>query len=311
MTQDLKFIFVGGCGRSGTTLVQKLLVSHQNVAGGPEFPYTRSLMELHTRMTQSVNNGSISTFVDHDFLKTSFKDFYTSFFHNYQGDDVHFLSEKTPANVFVIPQLLSVFQDAVFVNVHRDGRAVLASHMKVRKRARQKGEFLSDLSVKKVSRLWNSCIDQYWASNDNEQINSRIFNIRYEALIENPVTSLKPVFEYLNLELPENIMAPDQIKFDDAKYDAHVNDIWYTSEMYNQNYNKENIDKWRRELTGLQKFYGSIIMAKHLKALGYDISGSYIFLNGLASVFSWRGLKEKLKSNKGIVKFYLFLKRLV
>ena len=310
MKNDLKFVFVGGCGRSGTTLVQKLLVSHENIAGGPEFPYTRPLMELLSKMSYSIDNGSISTFVDHDYLRNAFREFYSSFFHNYKEENIFFLSEKTPANVFVIPQLLSAFPDAVFVNVYRDGRAVLASHMKVRKRAREKGEYLSDLTIKKVSGLWNNCIDHFWSSEANEEINNRIFNIRYEDMVQNPVNSLKPIFSHLGLELPENIMTPDQIKFKDSKFDAHVNDIWYTNEMYNQNYNTENIDKWKRELTSWQKFVGSIVMAEHLKSLGYPVKSFYLFAHNFFSLFSIKRWRKRLKTNKAILKIYLFIKRL-
>ena len=52
-----KFICVGGCGRSGTTLVQKILLNHPQISGGPEFGYTAQIMDLYATMSNSQSNG--------------------------------------------------------------------------------------------------------------------------------------------------------------------------------------------------------------------------------------------------------------
>ena len=42
-----RLIFIGGSPRSGTTLIQNILDSHPEIAGGPEFNLIRYFMKFH------------------------------------------------------------------------------------------------------------------------------------------------------------------------------------------------------------------------------------------------------------------------
>ena len=44
--QETKFIFVGGSPRSGTTLVQRILASHPNIFGRPEFDFLHAIADI-------------------------------------------------------------------------------------------------------------------------------------------------------------------------------------------------------------------------------------------------------------------------
>lgn len=46
----MKFVFIGGCGRSGSSLLQDLLYRHPEIAGGPEFNFTARILQLHGNM---------------------------------------------------------------------------------------------------------------------------------------------------------------------------------------------------------------------------------------------------------------------
>lgn len=290
-----RFIIVGGCGRSGTTLVQKLLVSHDQVSGGPEFGFTTPIFKLYGAMKASLKKDALTNYTSESHLKAQFKSFYKSFFNNYQEEGVIYISEKTPANIRAIDFILDGLDDALFLNVYRDGRGVLASHLKVQKRAVKKGKRIREISLRKVCRLWNDSIDQYVSVVESGKNIDRIYAIRYESLISNPKETYNNLLQFLNLDILPEAPEPSAIKFEDSKYDAHINDIWYTEEMYKQQFNPENIDKWKRELNFFQKIYANSVMSVNIDYLGYDVSGFWVSINKVLNSFSKKKVKKRLK----------------
>src|SRR5437868_178748 len=61
-----RLIFVGGPPRSGTTLVQKVLCAHPDVAGAGEFGFLPSIVGLRNAMRASVRSGRISEHTSED-----------------------------------------------------------------------------------------------------------------------------------------------------------------------------------------------------------------------------------------------------
>ena len=146
-------------------------------------------------------------------------------------------------------------------------------------------------------RLWNNSIDVYFQLTEKSQLNSRLLNIQYESLILNPKTELKQIFDFFGLDYHERMLSPEAIAFNDDKHDAHINDIWYTKEMYNQSYNEKNIDKWKKELNFIIKFRGSVLMARNLKKLGYSIPKFYLALNSFNQMLSPKEIKNKIRKS--------------
>lgn len=72
MDDHLSFVFVGGMGRSGTSLLQKLLNSHSKVVAGPEFDPLHSILEAYRLTVHKVETKRISTYVDRGAVRTSF-----------------------------------------------------------------------------------------------------------------------------------------------------------------------------------------------------------------------------------------------
>lgn len=246
-------------------------------------------------MQASVQKDALIHYTTEANLKEQFHSFYEGFFNQYREEGIQYISEKTPANIEAVEPILEGLDDAVFVNVYRDGRAVLASHFNVQKRAAKKGRRIREISLKKVCRLWNDSIDHYISVLENGKNIDRLYAIRYESLISKPQETYNSLLQFLNLEPLTESPDPSAIKFSDPKYDAHINDIWYTQEMYEQQFNEVNIDKWKQELSLFRKVYANIRMAENLDYLGYPISSIWLLLHKVSAVFSRRKMKKRLK----------------
>ena len=292
MSQAPKYFFIGGCGRSGTTLVQKIICAHSQVNGAEEFGYGEGLLKLYRDMNLKADMGMLDSYLTNkDQLKEDFRGFYNSFFRKLNSDKVQFVSEKTPSNIFVIDELLTLFPDAMFINVIRDGRDVVASHMKVKRRYKNKGRF-AGFNVVSVCRLWNRSIDQYFKYKDH----SRVYSIAFESLLDNPTAELEKLCSFLGLDFEDQLLSPEKME-NDAK--AHINDIWYTKNMFGQSFNTENIGKWRR-MNPFRKLVVNSLLAGNLSKLDYPIGTFYSSINR-----SLNSVQRMKNSNSSVYRLYL------
>lgn len=103
MSEKVGLLFVGGAPRSGTTLVQRVLNSHPEIYGGPEFDFISDLMDLHYRMQNSVGIGRISEYFDSNQLNTHFEHFIKGIFEDKaMSEGVSVISEKPHAMLFIL-----------------------------------------------------------------------------------------------------------------------------------------------------------------------------------------------------------------
>lgn len=270
----MDLVFVGGVNRSGSTLLQKILTLHSNVAGGPEFDFMPDLMRTYRQMTTDHHLRRQSYFYSPEELRSHWQSFIRKLLgvsdHNASEDEPLFFSEKTPSNVFVADAILDLFPSARFVYIYRDGRAVLNSLMQVKERYEQKDEQPPfDIRFLKACREWvqvQNIFDQL-----REQFSAdRVHSVRYENLIEHPAEEIEELMAFLNVRPESQQMSPGQFSSDDMN--THIDDRWYTEDMYQQSFNTDNIDKWRVELSAPQRFLASVIMAEALSNCGYEVS---------------------------------------
>lgn len=267
----VRFVFVGGCARSGTTLVQKLLTLHSTIAGGPEFDHTRALIELYARMVDPFHLDRQKAFYDERLLRENFRRFYEGFFESRitRKPEARFVAEKTPDNVFVAQHLLTVFPGSVFVNVVRDGRDVVVSHDDVRRRHERNdpNHDTSGFKLRPVVELWNSCISTYFDLAALPEFQPRLRLVRFEKLVENPRAEIEELLAFLGLALEPDLLQPE--RFDETRTEAVTDGIWYTPEMYRQAFNTDRVGRWRTELGWLEKRRARRLMRYNLKRLGY------------------------------------------
>src|SRR5204863_9372309 len=133
-----RLIFVGGPPRSGTTLVQKVLCAHPDVAGAGEFDFIPTIVGVRDKMRASVRSGRISEHTSEDAVDAAFGELVERLLlplADRRGRQ--FLVEKTPHNVLVFSDLASLLPRARFVLVVRDPRDIVASMLDVGDRMRR------------------------------------------------------------------------------------------------------------------------------------------------------------------------------
>jgi len=286
-SNKLKYIFIGGCGRSGTTLVQKLLVLHSKITGNGEFDFLPHLMQVHAQMIEPTYLKRQSFFYSKEQLEAHWNEFIKVLLtSNIDTNQFEYISEKTPNNIFCAEQLLELIPDSKFVYVYRDGRDVISSFKQVKKRAGEKGEQLQN-SIKDWALMWNNASHNYLQLKKNRKFDNRHIGIRYEDLVNDPKNSLLLLMDFLELPFEEHQLIHGTANKDPLS--LKLDEVWYTSKMYNQDINTANIAKWKKDLTWSQKLAYQTIMAVRLKEYNYPVSSFYIKLHNLI-----RALSKKL-----------------
>lgn len=292
MKQNPTFIFIGGSGRSGTTLVQKILLGHPEVSGGPELYFTKPIFDLLNQMQEAHEGNCFHPSISKEDLKDRIVQLYNSILLPHDKGNTKYISEKTPSNVFIASTLLKVYPNAIFIHVFRDGRAVLNSHLDVKKRAKKKGKNLTEISIKRTSINWNNSIRA--GLEVKREFPNRVINISYENLIENPQKVLAGLFLKLKLSSYDKMLNPERIELSEKESKAHINNIWYTEEMYNQGFDKAKLFKWKKKLSCFQKYWASSIMYDELKTMGYPVRAKYKV--GKKIFYLFYNIKDLIKS---------------
>ena len=122
--------------------------------------------------------------------------------------------EQTPRNVYYIQEILEIFPTGYVINMIRDPRDVMLSQKNKWRRRLLGGEGFSTITLLRfwcnyhpitISLLWRSGIQAAYRIIDHP----RVFNIKFEVLIESPESCIKDLCDRIGLEyVPEMIQIP-------------------------------------------------------------------------------------------------------
>ena len=264
-------VFVGGCPRSGTTLVQLILDSHPDVCGGPEFDRVPEILELRNKLRASVDSGRISLYCSREDVDREIALLIERLLTPYaEKRGCSLISEKTPWNVLVFQELLEIFPGAKLVFCVRDPRAVAASMLQVGRRAQKKGSdspgFTKNLRSA-IRTIWRSNNAGFIVANESK----RVFTVVYERLVNEPEREIRRLCDFLSLPWSEEMLGPGEKLHTGEK---SLDGVWYTDEMFRSNPDPTRANKWENELTPAQQteILVSFKNDENLKALGYRLS---------------------------------------
>lgn len=223
-------IFVVGCPRSGTTLLQGLLAAHPRIKSFPEthffliaFPRNRLIRSitwpsLNTRKTMEkfLENLGRNDLQDKGQIGIFEQNYVKPFIHvlDYltieSGKDIWV--EKTPGHLNFIDEIYKQIPNAKFIHIIRNGKEVVASLYETTNLdfitwRKGKISFKHGLTIDQCIKRWNKAlsITENWYKMPDH------FMVSYEDLIKSPRSILKNITSFLNIGFSPDMLRNESV----------------------------------------------------------------------------------------------------
>ncbi len=226
-------VFIVGMPRSGTSLVEQILASHPDVAGGGELDTVKKLLatlpsdrqtgirypENFAALTPDACHRAAQTYLD-ELAKISTK--------------ARYVTDKMPQNFLHLGLISRLFPDAHIIHCQRHPVDTCLSC------------YFQDFSEQQGFSFRLETLAPYYRQYQRlmahwqQVLDMPVFNISYEALIENPQQLTRQLLEYLELEWNDACLASHKNKrlVNTASYDQVRHPIYKRSAGRWKNYKK-------------------------------------------------------------------------
>ena len=205
---EIKPIFIFSLPRSGSTLLQRILMGHSEIASVTEpwlmLPFVYAFKKGGT-LTEYSHSTCFAAF--EDFIKNLPKgknDYYSSLRHfvlslyekQCKNGEQYFL-DKTPRYYYIIKEIAEIFPDAKFIFLFRNPVHTFSSILSTWQNNRLKlcGTYQD------ISQGPKLLTEGY------EKIKDKSFAIKYEDFIINPESHLKEILKYLELDYDKSMLS--------------------------------------------------------------------------------------------------------
>lgn len=271
----IKPIFIFSLPRSGSTLAQRMLSLHAEIA-------TVSETWLLLPLIYSMKTDGVFTEYYHDTAVEALADFWErlpngkkdycnelatmslQLYRKAAKQDAAYFLDKTPRYHLIIDEIIELFPDAKFLFLWRNPLAVAASMIETFSKDKSKGKW----------NLWHFKVDLYKGVENlvraSEQYQERIYVIRYEDMLAEPDKVCRGVFNYLELE-SDGVAIQG---FSEVQLDGKMGDPTGVKEY--QSISLRPLDKWKGVLANpLRKIwcrrYLKWLGGKRLAVMGYNL----------------------------------------
>lgn len=254
-------IIIGGCRRSGTTLLRVILDSHPAICCGPESglflprsPDLRRLAELFDFSLSDLKQLRHESGSQGEFIDRLFSAYRT------RAGRVRW-AEKTPQNISVMDFIFDRFPNARFIHMIRDGRDVVCS---LRKHLKLVGKDV--VPVEKEGSFSNAITRWERAIHTGMQFrnDSRYVELKYEDLVLEPERCLRRIFEFIGEDYE-----PSVLEFHRRKSPSRGVSKFPHNPRAVEPMSTDSIGRWRTELTPEQRAELWDRVGKLLVQLGY------------------------------------------
>jgi len=271
----MKPVFIGGCPRSGTTMLASMLGMHSRMLTVPESHFkTDFLHGLDGQFSRDSIPESLSlirsnlTFkswgLDAVIAQACVEDFdgsygqFVEYFvaqygeHN-GGSNFDYWVDHTPSNINYAHFLLTQWPDSKMLHIVRDGRAVAASVLPL-----DWGPF----TMKHAAERWRLDLAAGLAT-ELAFTSNRVLRVRYERILREPHRVLSEICGFIGVECEERMELGQGFDVPAASKQQHT--------LVGSLPNPERIDAWRKRLTSRQIELFEFYAGDMLKLTGYDM----------------------------------------
>ncbi len=184
-----KFLFIIGMPRSGTSLTEQIISSHEKVFGGGELPYIGRLYENYFKSNDKISMDNL--------LKC--EEDYLEFTSNIDNSNKVF-TDKAPLNFLYIGFVLKFLPNSKFINVIRNPIdncwSLYKNHFPT------KIDFANDLDdLVNYYKHYKDMIE-FW----KKLFPNQIYDLKYENLVNDPRNEVKHLLEFCSLEWDEKCL---------------------------------------------------------------------------------------------------------
>lgn len=278
--ESFKPFFIVGSGRSGNTLLRRILQTSTQINIPPETYMLRQAIAFYRQNARMPWSRLVQFVLSYFEFQSEFDTFQISLrplaqklakipeksrslayilnsFYMYHGEQTEQIFEKwgdkTPENSFALNRILSVFPKAQFIHIIRDGVDVVISLIKTK--------LISDFE--EAALHWKMSIrvvERFTRRHPLETI-----SIRYEDLVRDPLSTVQVVCDFLNIKFNRSMIESLDHAFsmgDLQTYPHYSNVLKPISTL--------NIGKGRRELSNKQRIKLQGIIGRELERLCYE-----------------------------------------
>ena len=231
---EKKIIFILGMPRSGTTLVEQIISSHNEVYGAGELSYmediTKNLINYKTQKEADLS----SYFKDiKQFKYEKLKLAQLEYIERLKSHDFKekIITDKAPLNFRWIGLIKMIFPNSKIIHCERNGMDTCYSNFK---NAFSGASLGFCYNLEKLGNYYNMYKDlmSFW----NSKFNDQIYNLSYEKLINNKDLEVKNLLKFCELSWDEKCLNPHLNK----KTVATASLAQVRTPVY-----KSSVDKWK------------------------------------------------------------------
>lgn len=211
-------IFIGGCSRSGTTLLGAMIGAHPDVICSPESQFKSDLLRTIWPNSDDLDKQAVLTHLTkhwryklwnlpqsatalaqmtpHNSYASILNTLTLAYAQNLGKTAVTHWIDHTPENISYAHTYLKIFPNAKFIHIVRDGRAVAASIMPLD---------WGPNSIIKAARWWMR-MTSFGLAAEASLPSDQMMQVKYEDLVLNPEETMRQVSQFLAIEYDEDML---------------------------------------------------------------------------------------------------------